>query len=55
MVQSGNDIQNPLVWPSGETDDPVDWTLIVEQEDNDGYGWHIEFHGNTFKTIWSGS
>lgn len=55
MVQSGNDIQNPHVWLSGETDDPADWTLVVEQEDNDGYGWHIEFHGNTFKTIWSGS
>jgi len=54
-VEGGDDIQNPHVWLSGETDDPADWTLVVEMKDHDGYGWHIEFHSDRFKTIGSGN
>ena len=55
FVSSGDDIQYPHVWLSGETDDPADWSLVVEMKGNDGYGCHIEFHADKFKTIWAGN
>lgn len=54
MVEGGDDVANPQIFLADETDRGA-WTFVIEMKDNDGYGWHLEFHEDQFHEIWSGS
>jgi hypothetical protein len=48
-------ISNPRIWIlEGREEDPKAWTLVVERDDWQDFGWHIEFIGSDLVELWAG-
>lgn len=47
-------IEGPTIWVPKDHRRPAEWTFVVERDDWEDFGWHIEFEGVEFVEIWAG-
>ena len=50
-------VADPHAWISRlemEEEGPAHWAFVVGRRDNDDFGYHLEFEGAEFRSIWSG-
>ena len=48
-------VQKPHVWINTIAEDPMEWSFVVERDDWESFGWHIEFKDRKLLGIWAGS
>jgi hypothetical protein len=47
-------VRDPQVWLSSKKDDGETWAFVIERTDNPDFGYHTEFRGTKFISIWAG-